>query len=131
MEKDQEILLRMPQAGIKGGNIYYGPFSQVFNENAGNEHLNAFVSKTEANGGDNLLNKLVTKEKDGKTKQPGNLTFFGFGFSGSGKTYTLSDNNTSLLQHSLGKIINADDDKVGYGESLIPMNIQLKVTVKF
>ena len=90
MEKDQEILLRMPQAGIKGGNIYYGPFSQVFNENAGNEHLNAFVSKTEANGGDNLLNKLVTKKKKmEKLNKPGNLTFFGFGFSGSGKTYTL------------------------------------------
>jgi hypothetical protein len=132
MEKDQEILLRMPQAGMKGKNIYYGPFSQVFNESAGNEHLNAFVSKTEANGGDNLLNKLVTKVKDGKTKQPANLTFFGFGFSGSGKTYTLLDNNTSLLQSSLGKIINADNaQRAEWGITDPNEKPVKKVTVKF
>ena len=132
MEKDSEVLLRMPQAGMKGKNIYYGPFSQVFNENAGNEHLNAFVSKTEANGGDNLLNKLVTKVKDGKTKQPANLTFFGFGFSGSGKTYTLLDNNTSLLQSSLGKIINADDaQRAEWGITDPNEKPVKKVTVKF
>ena len=106
---------------------FYGPFQSVFNEKAGSDAIWQKISEpmydkdgkpheyVEAGSsyikqGDGLVEQLITKRtKDGD--KPGiNLTFFGFGFSGSGKTYILTENDQSLLQRILKYI--ATDPKM-------------------
>ena len=132
----QDSNKRMPSADSSGGNIFYGPFSQVFNAESGNDDFTGFVknrSNPEAGVyGDNLLNQLISKRSSsGKFKDPANLTFFGFGFSGSGKTYTLLEKDSSLLQQSLTGLISPTPEQRQYwgmDDATVPVK---NITIKF